>query len=86
VKFLCDECVDQPIVDALRAAGHAVSYVAEMSPGISDDEVLVRLHGIDPAEKARIAVAAIAEHVDDLAGAFTVIEKDRLRIRRSWTT
>jgi predicted nuclease of predicted toxin-antitoxin system len=119
VKFLCDECVDQPIVDALRVAGHEVSYVAEMSPGISDDEVLaiaaadsavlvtvdkdfgdlvfrqgrahhgvvlVRLHGIDPAEKARIALAALAEHVDDLAGAFTVIEKDRLRIRRSRTT
>jgi predicted nuclease of predicted toxin-antitoxin system len=48
--------------------------------------VLVRLHGVDPAEKASIATAAIAEHVDGLPGAFTVIEKDRMRIRRGRTT
>jgi len=40
VKFLADESVDQQIVDRLRQDGHSVWYVAEMEPGISDDEVL----------------------------------------------
>jgi len=40
VKFLADECVDRQIVDQLRQDGHEVLYVAEMKPGISDDEVL----------------------------------------------
>jgi predicted nuclease of predicted toxin-antitoxin system len=40
LKLVCDEGVERQIVDALRAAGHAVWYVAEMGPGISDDEVL----------------------------------------------
>lgn len=38
--FLADECVDKPIVDHLRDCGYSVLYVAEMSAGISDDEVL----------------------------------------------
>jgi predicted nuclease of predicted toxin-antitoxin system len=40
VKFLADEGVDRQIVDRLRQDGHMVWYVAEMEPGISDDEVL----------------------------------------------
>jgi len=40
VKFLADECVDRRIVDRLRHDGHTVLYVAEMEPGISDQEVL----------------------------------------------
>jgi predicted nuclease of predicted toxin-antitoxin system len=40
LRFVCDEGVDRPIVDALRRAGHDVTYVAEMEPGIEDDEVL----------------------------------------------
>jgi predicted nuclease of predicted toxin-antitoxin system len=39
VKLLADESVDQQIVDRLRQDGHTVWYVAEMKPGISDDEV-----------------------------------------------
>jgi predicted nuclease of predicted toxin-antitoxin system len=45
MNFLADESVDRQIVDALREDGHAVLYVTEMDPGISDDEVL------DKAEK-----------------------------------
>ena len=45
MKFLADESVDRQIVDALREDDHAVLYVTEMDPGISDDEVL------DKAEK-----------------------------------
>lgn len=41
MKILADECVDNGIVVRLRKDGHEVGYVAEMSPGIMDEEVLV---------------------------------------------
>lgn len=41
MKILADECVDHGIVVRLRKDGHDVNYVAEMSPGIIDEEVLV---------------------------------------------
>lgn len=40
MNILADESVDLPIVARLRAAGHDVVYVAELSPSIKDDEVL----------------------------------------------
>jgi predicted nuclease of predicted toxin-antitoxin system len=40
VKLVADEGVDRPIVTRLRDDGHEVDYVAEMAPGISDDQVL----------------------------------------------
>ncbi len=40
MNFVADEGVEREIVDSLRQLGHTVLYVAEMSPGISDDEVL----------------------------------------------
>jgi predicted nuclease of predicted toxin-antitoxin system len=40
VKLVADEGVDRPIVERLRADGHSVWYVAEVSPGIADDAVL----------------------------------------------
>ena len=42
MRLLCDEGVDRPIVEALRADGHDVLYVAEMAPGIDDEKVLAR--------------------------------------------
>jgi len=114
LKLVCDEGVERPIVDALRAEGHDVSYVAELQPGISDDEVLelaatdeavvvttdkdygelvfrqgrvhdgvvlLRLHGLTNEEKARLAVQGIREHGTQLAGAFAVIDGNRIRIR-----
>ena len=41
MKIVADECVDNGIVARLRKDGHEVSYVAELSPGIMDEEVLV---------------------------------------------
>jgi predicted nuclease of predicted toxin-antitoxin system len=115
LKFICDEGVDRPIVEALRVAGHDVTYVAEQSPGIDDEGVLqaaaqkarvlvtadkdfgelvfrqgrvhngvvlVRLHGLDSAEKGQIAVAAIAEHGTELERSFAVLERGRIRIRK----
>lgn len=38
--ILADEGVEREIVERLRLDGHAVSYVAEMDPGISDEDVL----------------------------------------------
>jgi len=40
MNFLADESVDQAIVARLRQEGHHVVYVAELQPGISDEEVL----------------------------------------------
>lgn len=42
MNLLADESVDRPIVERLRQDGHNVAYVAELSPTISDDEVLLQ--------------------------------------------
>ena len=42
MKLVADESVDRLIVERLRQDGHAVSYVAEMEPGIADELVLHR--------------------------------------------
>lgn len=42
MKVLADEGVDAAIVARLRSDGHDVEYVAELAPGITDDEVLDR--------------------------------------------
>ena len=40
MNLLADEGVDRPIVDRLRQEGHDVVYIAELSPSVSDEEVL----------------------------------------------
>ena len=40
MKLVADEGVDALIVARLREDGHEVDYIAEMEPGISDDQVL----------------------------------------------
>lgn len=40
MNLVADEGVDRPIVERLRADGHSVTYIAELAPSISDDEVL----------------------------------------------
>jgi predicted nuclease of predicted toxin-antitoxin system len=40
VIFVCDEGVDRSIVEQLRSDGHNVTYIAELSPSVPDDEVL----------------------------------------------
>jgi predicted nuclease of predicted toxin-antitoxin system len=42
LNLVCDEGVPRPIVERLRAEGHHVLYIAELDPGIRDDEVLAR--------------------------------------------
>jgi predicted nuclease of predicted toxin-antitoxin system len=117
MNLLADESVDFPIVESLRADGHTVVAIAELSPSISDDAVLnianeqnlllvtgdkdfgelvfrlrrisagvvlVRLSGLMASTKARIVASAIRQHGDEMAGGFTVIEPNTLRIRRSF--
>jgi predicted nuclease of predicted toxin-antitoxin system len=42
VRWLVDECVDYELVERLRAAGHDVSYVLEITPRARDAEVIGR--------------------------------------------
>lgn len=40
MNLLADESVDRMIVHGLRREGHEVDYIAELSPSVSDDDVL----------------------------------------------
>ena len=40
MMLFADESVDRPIVERLRHEGHDTLYVAELSPSITDDDVL----------------------------------------------
>lgn len=40
MNLLADEDVDGPVVERLRQDGHVVLYIAEMEPGIADEEIL----------------------------------------------
>lgn len=40
MNILADEGIDKQIVDRLRQDGHLVVYIAEESPGITDDVIL----------------------------------------------
>jgi predicted nuclease of predicted toxin-antitoxin system len=40
VNLFADEGVEREVVERLRTDGHTVAYVAELSPSITDDEVL----------------------------------------------
>ncbi len=40
MNFVADENIDRQIVERLREDGHTVIYVAEMDPGIPDEDVI----------------------------------------------
>ncbi len=40
--LLADENIDRGIVERLRSDGHAVDWIAEVSPSVSDEDVLGR--------------------------------------------
>ncbi|MBI3960846.1 MAG: DUF5615 family PIN-like protein [Chloroflexi bacterium] len=42
MNLLADEGVERQIVEQLRADGHHVAYIAEMSPGIRDEIILAQ--------------------------------------------
>lgn len=47
MNVLADESVDRQSVERLRREGHAVLYIAEMEPGITDDAVLAKANEQD---------------------------------------
>lgn len=47
MQFIADENLDWPIIEALRADGHTVIAVVELSPGISDPDVLALANQYD---------------------------------------
>ena len=49
MNLMCDESVERPVVERLRADGHSVVYVAELSPGITVDEVLAQANTLSAA-------------------------------------
>ena len=56
MMLLADESVDRAIVLRLRQEGHAVVYVAELSPSITDEDVL--------AESLRLNAMLLTEDKD----------------------
>jgi len=77
MRFLADESCDFGVVKALRKAGYAVKAIAEMMPGISDDEVAglsVREHLPD------IIVKLVQEHSQMLYSRFVIVQPKRIRI------
>lgn len=42
MNLLADESVDWPIIDRLRHDGHSVGSIAELTPSVTDDDVLSR--------------------------------------------
>jgi hypothetical protein len=49
VNLIADESVDGPIVESLRLDGHQVTYIAELDPGVNDDEVFRRTNEVSEA-------------------------------------
>lgn len=39
MRIVADDGIDRQVVERLRQEGHEVDYVAELSPGISDEDV-----------------------------------------------
>ena len=44
--------------------------------------MLLRLAGIESAKKGRLVAAAVRDHASELEQTFSVVERDRIRIRR----
>jgi predicted nuclease of predicted toxin-antitoxin system len=44
--------------------------------------ILLRLHGLDQNEKAKIVLKAIKEHLEEFKNSFSVITKKLIRIRK----
>jgi predicted nuclease of predicted toxin-antitoxin system len=60
VKFLADESVDYPVVKSLRDNNFTVDYITELTPGITDNQVL------DIAEKNNAILLTADKDFGDL--------------------
>jgi hypothetical protein len=89
VNLVAHENIDRRIVENLREVGHDVNYVAELTPGIGDESILVdarnnaRLAGIPADTKVAIVLRAFVQHAGELSGAFSVLTRNGIRIRRT---
>jgi hypothetical protein len=80
--ILADENVAAAVVARLRADGQDVVWIAELSPSVTDSEVL-RLAGMPPTERADLVSRLFAMSAAELVDAFTVVSRDgRVRVRR----
>ena len=60
MNLLADESVEREVVEYLRTDGHAIVYVAELSPSITDDRVLDEANArSDPLVTARLHGQAV---------------------------
>lgn len=87
MKFLADEGVEAQIVARLRLDGHDIEYVAELAPGITDDQVLARAN-----DAVRVLITVDKDFGElvfrlrslngqQMPGAFTVVSPGAIRIR-----
>jgi predicted nuclease of predicted toxin-antitoxin system len=67
------------LVTADKDFGELVFRLRRASAGV----ILLRLAGVPNLMKAEIAAATIAAHESEMAGAFIVIEPNKVRIRRA---
>lgn len=85
-----DPAAGDPEVLRLATATSALLLTADKDFGdivyrlkqATDGVVLLRLHGMDPDDKADILSRVVEEHGDELRGAFTVVTEDKVRIRK----
>lgn len=66
------------LITADKDFGELVFRLRRAAAGV----ILVRLGGLPAQVKAELVTVAVAEHANAMAGAFTVITKNRVRIRR----
>lgn len=113
-KFLADESVDFRLVTNLREDGYDIEAIVELSPGITDEQVLevanrlkailitedkdfgeltyrlqqpnqgivlIRMGGLPIQERLLRVRQLLVEHLQELRDKFTVITKDKIRIK-----
>jgi predicted nuclease of predicted toxin-antitoxin system len=68
------------LVTADKDFGELVFHLRRVTTGV----ILIRLAGLSAQTKAELVAKAVAEHTTNLAGAFTVVTRNRIRIRRTW--
>ncbi len=116
MKFVLDESVDFPIVNAIRNSGFEVREIAHSNPGAPDEEVLsiaeeedaivitsdkdfgelcirrkkgskgvilLRLPGMSNEDRCSIVTRMINMHINEIENSFSVVTKDKVRIRKS---
>jgi hypothetical protein len=96
VRLLADEAVDAAVVARLRSDGHDVTYVAELTPGVTDfgelvfrrrrvaaGVILVRLASLPSQARAETVARVVADHGERLSEAFSVVSPGAVRIRAS---